>query len=61
MANATTTNSATADAIAAQIIDCYLPYFQHLRIRLFGSRAMGREQPGSDLDLYLKAPVKPGV
>jgi uncharacterized protein len=26
------------------------------RIWLFGSRAMGREQPGSDLDLCLEAP-----
>lgn len=26
------------------------------RIWLFGSRAMGREQPGSDLDLCLDAP-----
>jgi predicted nucleotidyltransferase len=25
-------------------------------IWLFGSRAMGREQPGSDLDLCLEAP-----
>ena len=31
-----TYNRATADAIAAQIIDCYLPCFQQLRIRLFG-------------------------
>jgi len=27
------------------------------RIWLFGSRAMGREQPGSDLDLCLEAPM----
>lgn len=26
------------------------------RVWLFGSRAMGREQPGSDLDLCLEAP-----
>ena len=29
-----TYNRATADAIAAQIIDCYLPCFQQLRSRL---------------------------
>ena len=29
-----TYNLATADAIAAQIIDCYLPCFQQLRTRL---------------------------
>jgi len=46
LSDPTTTNRATADAIAAQIIDCYLPCFQQLRIRLFGSRAMGREQFG---------------
>ena len=29
-----TYNRATADAIGAQIIDCYLPCFQQLRTRL---------------------------